>query len=101
MTWPHFSFNVDLGQGLTTAAFAAMTWAVRRLYKFCVREVARVQAFVDRVNENDDLLEATTAVVDDHTRVLVKAKLIALPVVRLKRRRRFDDPAVFTEDNLS
>lgn len=101
MTWPNFSFDVNLGQLLVTGAVTALGWGLRKTYKFGVHAFERVTHFVDRVNENDELLEATTTVVDDHTRALIREGLIDAPVVRLQRRKRHTDPAVFTKDHLS
>jgi hypothetical protein len=101
MAWPNFSFDVNLGQVLVTGALTALGWGLRKIYKASAHAVVRVTEFVDRVNDNDDLLGATTAVVDDHTLILLKAKMLKPPVVRLQRGRRQNDPAVFTEDDLS
>jgi hypothetical protein len=101
MTLPNFSFDVNLGQLLVTGAITALGWGLRKTYKFGVHEVGRVQAFITRVYENDELLAATTMVVDDHTQALIKADLLRGPIVRLQQRKRATDPAVFTKDHLS
>lgn len=101
MTWPHFSFNVDLGQILVTGALTGVGWGLRKIYKSAVHAVGRVTQFVEGVHDQGELLEATTAVVDDHTRVLIKGGILPAPVVRLHRLKRSTDPAVFTKDNLS
>lgn len=99
VTLPNFSFDVNLGQLLVTGAVTALGWGLRKIYKAAVHAVERVSHFVDRVNDNDDLLEATTTVVDDHTRALIEADLLQAPVVRLQRRKRHT--AVFTKERLS
>lgn len=101
MTWPHFSFNVDLGQILVTGALTAVGWGLRKIYKSAVHAVGRVTQFVDGVHENGALLEATTAVVDDHSQIMIRKGFTDGPVVVLNRRKRSTDPAVFTKDNVS
>jgi hypothetical protein len=101
VTPPNFSFDVNLGQVLVTGALTALGWGLRKIYKAAVHAVGQVTHFVERVNSNDELLDVTTTVVDDHTRVLIKEGLIDVPVVRLQRRRRITDPAVFTKQDLS
>lgn len=101
MAWPNFSFNVDLGQMLVAGSVSALGYGLRHTYKLIVRTVDRVTHFVDRVNDNDELLEATTSVVDDHSQILIRKGLLDGPVVRLQRRKRSTDPAVFTRDQLS
>lgn len=98
MTVPHFSFDVNLGQVLITGAVTALGWGVRKSYKFIAHQADRVVAFIDRINVNDELLEATTTVVDDHTQALLDADIIQGPIVRLQRRKRSTDPAVFTKE---
>lgn len=101
VTWPNFSFNVDLGQILVAGSVSALGYGLRHTYKFLRVSFDRVSHFVDRVNENDDLLDATTTVVDDHTRALIDADILRGPVVRLQRRKRSTDPAVFTKGDLA
>jgi hypothetical protein len=101
MTGPNFSFEVNLGQVLVTGALTALGWGLRKIYKAAVHAVERVSRFVDRVHENDELLEVTTTVVDDHSQALVDAGIMSDPIVRLQPRRRHTDPAVITKRRLS
>lgn len=101
MTWPHFSFNVDLGQMLVAGSVSALGWGLRKSYKFVAHQADRVVTFIERTNEDNELLEATTSVVDGLSKELILKEILDGPIVRLNRRKRSTDPAVFTKGNLS
>lgn len=92
MTPPHFSFDVNLGQVLVGLLLAMLGWGLRQTYRLAAR-------FVDRVNTSEDLLQLTTAVVDDHSRALVRRGDLET-ITRLHHRRRLD-PEYFTKDDLT
>lgn len=88
MSWIH----LDFAQLITSVLLAGIVYGIKQVHSL-------ISGFINRVNDNETTLDATSEMVDRHSVSLVRAKLLDAPVKKVHMGRRTGDRAIFIVDD--